>query len=145
MGEVFSLLSREKIITEKLADHLQSAVGFRNIAVHEYEEIDWRIVHSINLCGTFSSLKSRVMKNRYDIILNYDGKIFIADWKKEDMPQGPPADIRYRPERVEAQLEETGFRNTAVYTDLKKHFLVIPEKQEPSARPSAAAAAPFLF
>ena len=47
MGEVFSLLSREKVIPAALAEHLKSAVGFRNIAVHEYEEIDWHIVHSI--------------------------------------------------------------------------------------------------
>lgn len=47
MGEVFSLLSREKVIPAALAERLKSAVGFRNIAVHEYEEIDWKIVHSI--------------------------------------------------------------------------------------------------
>ena len=40
MGEVFSFLNREKIISEELAQNLKSAVGFRNIAVHEYEEID---------------------------------------------------------------------------------------------------------
>ena len=47
MDEVFSLLHRKGVITETLAQHLISAVGFRNIAVHEYEEIDWKIVHSI--------------------------------------------------------------------------------------------------
>lgn len=47
MAEVFSLLNRKGVITETLAQHLISAVGFRNIAVHEYEEIDWKIVHSI--------------------------------------------------------------------------------------------------
>ncbi len=47
MGAVFSHLAREEIIPDELAEHLKSAVGFRNIAVHEYEEIDWRIVHSI--------------------------------------------------------------------------------------------------
>ena len=47
MGEVFSLLSRDKVIPAALAEHLKSAVGFRNIAVHEYEQIDWKIVHSI--------------------------------------------------------------------------------------------------
>ncbi len=47
MGEVFSCLSREKIISEELSKHLKSAVGFRNIAVHEYEDIDWKIVHAI--------------------------------------------------------------------------------------------------
>jgi len=26
---------------------MQKAVGFRNIPVHEYEKMDWRLVHSI--------------------------------------------------------------------------------------------------
>ena len=26
---------------------MKKAVGFRNIAVHSYEEIDWQIVHAI--------------------------------------------------------------------------------------------------
>lgn len=30
-----------------LATNLRKAVGFRNIAVHNYEKIDWCIVHSI--------------------------------------------------------------------------------------------------
>ena len=47
MEEVFILLSRERIISEEIAANLKKAVGFRNIAIHEYEDIDWKIVHSI--------------------------------------------------------------------------------------------------
>jgi uncharacterized protein YutE (UPF0331/DUF86 family) len=47
MAEVFSLLAREGIINDGLASNLRSAVGFRNISVHEYESIDWKIVSSI--------------------------------------------------------------------------------------------------
>lgn len=47
MSEVFQLLGREGIITETLATNLRKAVGFRNISVHDYQSIDWKIVESI--------------------------------------------------------------------------------------------------
>lgn len=47
MGQTFDLLMQAGIIDAQLADHLKKAVGFRNIAVHQYEIINWEIVHSI--------------------------------------------------------------------------------------------------
>ena len=49
MGEVFTFLQREDVLPAELSDQLKGAVGFRNIAVHQYEEIDWNIVHAILL------------------------------------------------------------------------------------------------
>jgi uncharacterized protein YutE (UPF0331/DUF86 family) len=49
MGQTFDALAHAGIIPEPLAQQLKKAVGFRNIAVHHYEEIDWAIVHSIAL------------------------------------------------------------------------------------------------
>jgi uncharacterized protein YutE (UPF0331/DUF86 family) len=36
-----------KILEPELAAQLRKAVGFRNIAVHNYLAIDWQIVHEI--------------------------------------------------------------------------------------------------
>lgn len=47
MGQTFDALARAGVIQEKLAMQLRKAVGFRNIAVHNYEAIDWTIVHTI--------------------------------------------------------------------------------------------------
>lgn len=47
MGQIFDALAGARIIDGNLAMQLKKAVGFRNIAVHEYEEIDWTIVHAI--------------------------------------------------------------------------------------------------
>ena len=58
-------------------------------------------------------------------LLKPGGKIFIADWKKEDMPEGPPTEIRCLPEHVTEQLREAGFKHVAIYNDLPKHFFVI--------------------
>jgi uncharacterized protein YutE (UPF0331/DUF86 family) len=47
MAEAFEHLREMGIISAALADRLQGAVGFRNVAIHAYRSIDWAIVHSI--------------------------------------------------------------------------------------------------
>ncbi len=47
MEKTFDLLAEAGVISEELKFRLQKAVGFRNIAVHNYEAIDWNIVHAI--------------------------------------------------------------------------------------------------
>ncbi len=61
-------------------------------------------------------------------ILKPDGKIFVVDWKKKDMPEGPPAEIRYLPEQVKEQLVNAGFKQVDIYNELQKHFLVVGKK-----------------
>ena len=47
MGQTFDLLVQAGVLPPELASSLKKAVGFRNIAVHSYEAINWQIVHSI--------------------------------------------------------------------------------------------------
>lgn len=47
MGETFTMLAASGVIDDDLAKRLRGAVGFRNIAVHNYEVIDWMIVHKL--------------------------------------------------------------------------------------------------
>ena len=47
MGQAFDRLADAKRIPVDLAVRLKKAVGFRNIAVHNYSGIDWAIVHAI--------------------------------------------------------------------------------------------------
>ncbi|MGE4504333.1 MAG: DUF86 domain-containing protein, partial [Desulfovibrionaceae bacterium] len=47
MAEAFLLLHREGILTESTAQKMARSVGLRNIAVHEYTDPDWGIVHSV--------------------------------------------------------------------------------------------------
>ncbi len=47
MGQTFDTLAGAGILSETLASRLKKAVGFRNIAVHNYENINWIIVHAI--------------------------------------------------------------------------------------------------
>ena len=45
MGQVFDLLAQADVLNSALANRLKKAVGYRNIAVHSYESINWTIVH----------------------------------------------------------------------------------------------------
>jgi uncharacterized protein YutE (UPF0331/DUF86 family) len=47
MGQTFDLLAQEGVLNNELASSLKKAVGFRNIAVHNYKSINWDMVHSI--------------------------------------------------------------------------------------------------
>lgn len=47
MGEAFETLTELGLLDAKLGERMKRAVGFRNIAVHNYQAIDWEIVFSI--------------------------------------------------------------------------------------------------
>ena len=47
MGQTFDVLADMGVISAELAVRMKKSVGFRNIAVHNYEAIDWQIAHAI--------------------------------------------------------------------------------------------------
>jgi len=61
-------------------------------------------------------------------LLKSGGNILIVDWKKEDMPEGPPTRIRCLPEEVMEQLTNAGFHEVKMVTELLKHFVLTGKK-----------------
>ncbi len=47
MGEIFVILSKENILSSETSLALRKAVGFRNLSVHAYENVDWERVFEI--------------------------------------------------------------------------------------------------
>ena len=47
MGDVFSRLEKLVIITPESSRQLKKAAGFRSVAVHNYQTINWAMVHSV--------------------------------------------------------------------------------------------------
>ncbi len=47
MAGAFTGLADEGVISADIAEKMQKAVGFRNIAIHEYEKMNWAIVYAI--------------------------------------------------------------------------------------------------
>ena len=47
MAQTFRVLERANCLSHDVAERMAKAVGFRNTAVHAYQEIDWQIVYAI--------------------------------------------------------------------------------------------------
>lgn len=47
MRGAFRALNRLTLLSDTTTERMTKAVGFRNIAVHTYHEIDWEVVYSI--------------------------------------------------------------------------------------------------
>ena len=47
MGQTFDILMEAGIINADLAGRMKKAVGFRNLAIHNYDAINWAIVYAI--------------------------------------------------------------------------------------------------
>ena len=84
------------------------------------------LVYMINLHHELNSPATTVRESFR--LLKPGGTIFIVDWKKKKMPEGPPLTIRYSPETVKEQLEDGGFGRVTMYDELAKHFLVVGKK-----------------
>lgn len=63
MGQTFDVLTDMGVLSAELAVRMKKAVGFRNIAVHNYEAIDWEIAHAIAVrhIDDFSAFASAVV------------------------------------------------------------------------------------
>jgi len=47
MGQTFETLSQSGVITEDLAHHMRIWVGFRNVMLPNYDDVNWEIVYTI--------------------------------------------------------------------------------------------------
>lgn len=47
MGQAFEALAQSGIIDTELATRMRKSVGFRNVMVHNYDDVNWEIVYAI--------------------------------------------------------------------------------------------------
>ena len=48
MAESFEIMKSAGVLSDSLCERMKKSVGYRNIAVHEYATINWRMVFSIS-------------------------------------------------------------------------------------------------
>ena len=71
MAMAFSFLNRKAVLNRELADKMQSTVGLRNLAVHEYESLDYgRIYDSVTAgLGVFEDYARAILTYLKQMIL----------------------------------------------------------------------------
>jgi len=84
------------------------------------------LVFMINLHHELDNPQAILLES-YRILKN-GGKISIVDWRKEEMDEGPPEQIRWQPEQVKKQMAAANFQNVKLFNELAKHFLLVGEK-----------------
>jgi len=84
------------------------------------------LVFMINLHHELDN-PSLTVKEAYRI-LKPGGNIFIIDWEKKNMAEGPPTKIRCLPEQVKEQLVNSEFIHVSIFSELPKHFLIVGKK-----------------
>jgi uncharacterized protein YutE (UPF0331/DUF86 family) len=67
--DLFTLLQRSSVIDATMAKTLTNMVGFRNLAVHDYEELNYDIVESIinKDCNDLLSFSEKMVKQFFSL------------------------------------------------------------------------------
>ena len=67
--DLFALLQRNSVIDAAMAKTLTNMVGFRNLAVHDYEELNYNIVESIITkdCNDLLSFSEKMVKQFFSL------------------------------------------------------------------------------
>lgn len=67
--DLFALLQRNNVIDAAIAKTLTNMVGFRNLAVHDYEELNYNIVESIITkdCNDLLSFSEKMIKQFFSL------------------------------------------------------------------------------
>jgi len=83
------------------------------------------LVYMINLHHELESPEAILGESHR--LLTERGVLFLADWKKEDMSQGPPRHRRCRTADVADQVKQARFAGVRVFEDLPRHFLIVAQ------------------
>lgn len=64
LGDTFQILAAHKVISQDMAHTMVSMTGFRNILIHEYEEVDLEKVYHIltNRLNDFADFSCQIIK-----------------------------------------------------------------------------------
>jgi len=67
---------------------------------------------------------TKVLKNANQMI-KPNGHLINLDWKKIDMPLGPPARIRFSREKASSLIQAAGFQIDTIKEAGNYHYLII--------------------
>jgi arsenite methyltransferase len=83
-------------------------------------------VNRFFVCNTWHHVQNRPQYlARMKKILKQGGQIIVIDYKKEDLPVGPPPEMKMRREDVIQEMESNGFKLSREHTFLPYQYFLI--------------------
>ncbi len=124
----------------KSENNITNLINIQADITHQINEIDDETLDIILMVNVFHGFKAsrRIDEaiNEFSRLIKKDGKIAIMDYKKWDVPKGPPTQFRSSPEELEEIFNKHDLKMFYLNEDIgedipegKSHFLIIFKKE----------------
>ena len=132
-----SIEDMEKYKLENSVDNLINIEADITQGISEIDDETFDVILTVNVFHGFTaSRKIDEAIDEFSRLIKNDGKIAIMDYKKWDVPKGPPTQVRSSPEELEEYFAKHGLKMTYLNEEIgedipegKSHFFIIFEKE----------------
>ncbi|MCG8307855.1 MAG: class I SAM-dependent methyltransferase [Cytophagales bacterium] len=120
-----------EMINEKMLNYNLSHENIKTVQIHENElNIEHNTADIILLVNVYHHISDRVdYFRKANSVLKSNGKIVIVDFYKRSLPVGPPKNHKISKEEVIKELDEAGYKDIDVNTDLLEYQYIITTKK----------------
>lgn len=132
-----SIEDMEKYKLENNVDNLVNIQADITEGINEIENATLDIILMVNVFHGFkASRKLDEAINEFSRLIKNDGKIAIMDYKKWEVPKGPPTQVRSSPDELKELFSKHNFTMTYLNEEIgedipegKSHFFIVFEKE----------------
>ena len=132
-----SIEDMEKYKLENNVDNLINIEADITQGIDEIEDRTLDVILMVNVFHGFTaSRKVDEAIREFARLIKNDGRIAIMDYKKWDVPKGPPTQVRSSPEELEEAFAKHGLKMTYLNEEIgedipegKSHYFIVFEKE----------------
>ena len=132
-----SIEDMEKYKLENNVDNLINIEADITSGISEIDDGTLDVILMVNVFHGFTaSRKVDEAISEFSRLIKNDGRIAIMDYKKWDVPKGPPTQFRSSPDELEESFAKHGLKMTYLNEEIgedipegKSHFFIVFEKE----------------
>ena len=132
-----SIEDMEKYKLENNVDNLINIEADITSGISEIDDGTLDVILMVNVFHGFTaSRKVDEAISEFSRLIKNDGRIAIMDYKKWDVPKGPPTQLRSSPDELEESFAKHGLKMTYLNEEIgedipegKSHFFIVFEKE----------------
>ncbi len=132
-----SIEDMEKYKLENSVDNLINIEADITQGISEIDDGIFDVILTVNVFHGFNaSRKIDEAISEFARLIKNDGRIAIMDYKKWDVPKGPPTHVRNSPEELEEYFAKHGLKMTYLNEEIgedipegKSHYFIVFEKE----------------